>query len=151
MLKGFRTQVHMVQTHWWNAGESCAGPLPLSLSWGYRWLVRWVLLLCFPKHAQLPHIPLKAILETLTTRVWVVSRWNGLHSTDFFHKIPPNLSKVIMFVDLKPLFFCSTHSGFWLAHPCWSWAPSFRNAPTVEYYPTRWTLSRAMKHYKKFS
>jgi hypothetical protein len=107
MLKGLRTQLRILQTHWCNASESCAGPLPLSLSWGYRWLVRWVLLLCFPKHAQLPHIALKAILQTLTTRVWVVSRWNGLHGTDFFHKIPPNLTKVIFFVDLKPLFFAA--------------------------------------------
>ncbi len=94
-VEGLQTQLRMVQTHWWNAGESCAGLLPLSLSWGYRWVVRWGVLLCFPKHAQLAHITLKPILQTLITSVWMVSRSNGLDASDFFHKITSNLSKVI--------------------------------------------------------
>jgi hypothetical protein len=28
--------------------------------------------------------------------------------------------------------------------------PSFRNTLALKHYPTRWTLSRAMKHSKKF-
>ncbi len=151
MLKGLGTRLRVVQTHLWNAGESCADPLPLSLTWGYRWLVRWGLLLCFPKHAQTSHITLKPILQTLTTRVWMVSRSNGLDGTNLFHKIPSNLSKVIFPNIWSHCFFCSTSGkGFWQAHPSWSWTPSFRNAPTLKDCPTRWTLSRAMKHSKKF-
>jgi len=88
MLKGLGTRLPMVQTHWWNAGEFWAGPLPLSLTLGYRWLVGWGLLFCYPKHAELPHIALKPILQTLTTRVWMVSRyhWIGLIVRIFFTK-----------------------------------------------------------------
>jgi hypothetical protein len=88
MLKGLGKRLPMVQTHWWNPGEFCAGPLPLSLTWGYGWLVGWGLLFCYPKHAQLPNKGLKSILQTLTTRVWMVSRYHrmGLIVRIFFTK-----------------------------------------------------------------
>ncbi len=114
MLKGLGTRLRMVQTHWWNAGENCVGPLPLSLSLGYRWVVGWGLLFCYPKHAQLPHIALKPILQTLTTRVWMVSRYHpmGLIVTIFFtksHQIGTLKSEQGDFsIYLKPLFFCRT-------------------------------------------
>ncbi len=67
MLKGLGTQLRMVQTHsWW------------ILTWWYRWLVRCVLVSCVPKHEQRPHITLKPILQTLTTRVWMVSRYHRM-------------------------------------------------------------------------
>jgi len=62
-------------------------------------------LLCYRKHAQLAHITLKPILQTLITSVCMVSRWNGLDGTDFFHKIPPNLSKVIFQYMWSHCFF----------------------------------------------
>jgi len=34
------------QTHWWCVGESLAGPLQLSLTWGCQCLVRLSLLWC---------------------------------------------------------------------------------------------------------
>jgi len=48
-VEGLGTRLRMVQTHWWNAGESCAGPLPRILTWWYRWLVKSPFHLCCKK------------------------------------------------------------------------------------------------------
>jgi hypothetical protein len=81
-----------------------------------------------PKTCTTPHITLKPILQTLTTRVWVVSwyHWMGLMVPIFFTKsnqIGTIKSEQGDFsVYLKPLFFCSTSGrGFWQAHPSCSW------------------------------
>jgi len=148
MLKGLGTRLRMVQTHWWNAGESCTGPLPRILTWWYRWLVRWVLLLCVPKHAPRPHITLKPILQTLITSVWMVSRSNGLDGTDFFHKIPPNLSKVIFQYMWSHCFFAAQIRASDKIIPADLGVLSGMPPPSSiiqrgEHYPEPWTTPRS--------
>ncbi len=152
MLKGLGTPLRMVQTHWWDAGESCAGPLPRILTWWYRWLVRWVLLLCVPKHAERPHITLKPILQTLTTRVWMVSKYHrmGLIVPILFTKSHQTWARWFFQIFEATVFSQHKWEGLLTSSSLLILGPFFQESPHPQALSDGWTLSRAMKDSKKF-
>jgi hypothetical protein len=80
---------------------------------------------------------------------------NGLEGTDFFHKIQPNWDHQIwarwfFHIFEATVFLQDKWEGFLTSSSLLFWGPFFHECPILKRYPTRWTLSRAMKHSKKF-